>query len=556
MANVLASARQRGLELEPLRSLWRGLTSVRFALAIIATLATLSLVGIVIPQLPLEMRANPAAVAAWLDFQEGRFGFLTDSMYRLGLFTIFRSIWFTASLGLLVVSVCVCTANRLPPIWRNVVRPHTRVPDDYFEHGEGVSAVTTADDAETLAQELRRRRYRVTLTNEGTATYLFADRFPWAQLATFVSHLALILFLAGGLVTLITAREFQVFVAEGEPAAPVFNTTDRDHMQVYVEDAVGRFDETGFPLDFRTRLVVYQGGVEVASGVTTVNAPLSYGGYKFHQAAYFPDGAALRVRDLTTGRLVYDEVMALTSSAATPRIVVSDATGNVLVDDTIVPTDFLGEVAGTLIVVPGSGREFWIGARPGPVNGSGASESGWQLVVFETIDLNGARAVMTEGETLDFGNLAFSYTGVTTVPSLAVAGLPGAAQTVVAELSDGPAGPLLTIGPVQGRALALSSGEPVAVGGYEYSFAGVREFSGLIVRRDRGASFIWLATGLLLLGLVLTFYTPRRRLWGKITAGQAAFRGLGGRHNAIEREIGEIAARAAASSPGTSHQTP
>ena len=463
---------------------------------------------------------------------------------------------FIASLSLLVVSVCVCTANRLPPIWRNVVRPQTRVPDDYFEHGEGVSAVTTADDAETLAQELRRRRYRVTLTNEGAATYLFADRFPWAQLATFVSHLALILFLAGGLVTLITAREFQVFVAEGEPAAPVFNTTDPDHMQVYIEDSVGSFDETGFPLDFRTRLVVYQGGVEVARGVTTVNAPLSYGGYKFHQAAYFPDGAALRVRDLATGRLVYDEVLALTNSAATPRIVVSNAAGNVLVDDTIVPTDFLGEVAGTVIAVPGSGREFWIGARPGSVSGSGASESGWQLVVFETIDLEGARAVLTEGETLDFGDLAFSFTGVTTVPSMAVAGLPGAAQTVVAELSDGPAGPLLTVAPVQGRALALSPGEPVAAGGYEYSFAGVREFSGLIVRRDRGASFIWLATGLLLLGLMLTFYTPRRRLWGKITAGQAAFRGLGGRRNAIEREIGEIAARATASSPGTSHQTP
>jgi cytochrome c biogenesis protein ResB len=82
------------------------------------------------------------------------------------------------------------------------------------------------------------------------------------------------------------------------------------------------------------------------------------------------------------------------------------------------------------------------------------------------------------------------------------------------------------------------------VGDYEYRFGGQREFAGITVRRDPGSTVIWVATGLFLLGLALTFYTPRRRLWGKIAAGQAAFRGLGGSRAAIEKEIREVAARA------------
>src|SRR3989304_2712577 len=72
-------------------------------------------------------------------------------------------------------------------------------------------------------------------------------------------------------------------------------------------------------------------------------------------------------------------------------------------------------------------------------------------------------------------------------------------------------------GAVRGRARARAPGRPVPLGGYEYTFEGQREFAGLTVRRDPGSTFIWVATGVFLLGLALTFYTPRRRLWGKIT---------------------------------------
>jgi cytochrome c biogenesis protein len=532
-----AAAGTRGRpDFDVFRLLWRLLTSVRFALFLIALLAGAAFLGVLIPQVPSQMRGNPAAVDAWVEFQRDKFGVLTDVMYSAELFTIFQSFWFAAILAVLVASVCVCTANRLPPVWRNVRQPQGRVPDEYF--GAGPQRDLTAANTDGLVDSLRRRRYKVSTWQENGATYLFADRFPWAQLATFVSHLALILFLAGGLVTLFGADEGQVLVAEGE-SAPIFGVTDPKQMQVYVEDAVGRFDDSGFPLDFRTFLVVYQGGKEVARGVSTVNDPLTWDGFKFHQSAYFGDGAALRVRDVATGRVVYSDVLALEGATSAPRIVVRDAGGAVLLNDLIVPTDFLEDATGTIVRVPGTEREFWIGAR------AAEGDEAWQLIVFETGGA-GARSVLGEQEVADLGGgLSLSFVGVGAVPSTIVTGLPGTTgNEAAAALSDGPTGKLLTVGPVQGRAVALAENEPVVLDGLEYTFLGGREFSGITVRRDPGGTFIWIATGLLLLGLALTFYLPRRRLWGKIHAGKASFRGLGGRTAAIDKEIDQVIARA------------
>jgi hypothetical protein len=320
----------------------------------------------------------------------------------------------------------------------------------------------------------------------------------------------------------------------------VFSTTDRDHMQIYVEDAIGQFSATGFPEHFQTDLVVYKGGKEVARGSTTVNHPLKNCGYTFHQTAYFPDGAALRVRDLSTGRVVYDETLALVSQAPTPRVVIRDAAGTELVNDLVIPTDFIADTGGTKITVPGTAREFWIGARPSTTNDA------WQLIAFDLSDLNATPSTLPLGGKAQFGDLSVMFLGMDSVPSTDVGNVPGSSGDIVAEISKGPGGDLLTVGPLDGQALALSPNQPVQNGGFEYTFLGRREFSGITVRRDPGSTIIWLATGVFLLGLALTFYTPRRRLWGKITSGEAAFRGLGGRAKAIEGEVRQAAQRAQA----------
>ena len=519
--------------MDPLQPIWRLFTSVRFALGLICFLAIAGLLSVVLPQVPLGVRDNPAATAAWVEFQKGKFGIFTEPMYRLGLFNIFAAPWFLLALGLLVIAVTVCTVNRFPPIWRNVTRPPERVPDRYFDRARNRAHLPGVEPTR-LVEELKRRWFRVRTFREGDTTYLFADRFAWAQLATFVSHLALIMFLAGGLVSRFGGYTYALFIAEGE-SRPVLPLGARDQILVEVKDAIARFDEEGLPLDYRTELVLYQGGREVMRGVTTVNDPLTYGGYRFHQAAYLGEGAALRVRDVTTGNTLYQEVLALQDFVPAPAITVQDGRGRTLLDDVIVPTDFLGPASGTFITLPTTGDRFWVGVNQ-------SEDNQWQLVIFNPEDER-AQATVPKGESRQIGPYVVTLQEVTALPATMADAIPGAAASSRVIMSALPGGePYVTvIGPVERQALVLVPGQPVRVGDKEYLFEGRRAFAGIEVRRDPGTTFIWVATGLLLGGLLVTFYLPRLRLWARVRGDEVVIAGLEERGPLFRAEVERLA---------------
>ena len=161
------------------------------------------------------------------------------------------------------------------------------------------------------------------------------------------------------------------------------------------------------------------------------------------------------------------------------------------------------------------------------------------MIVFESdSDAAGGGAILGEGQTRDLDGLSFTFAGLTSIPAADVQGLPGSESNVVAQLADGPRGNILTIGSIGGFAVAMAPDEPVAVGDSEYTFAGRREFAGIAVRRDPGSTIIWIATGLLLLGLGLTFYTPRRRLWGKMVGEERSFAASAGGPRTSKKSCG------------------
>ena len=515
--------------------LWRLLASAQFAIALILFLAAAGLLAVVLPQIPPSIQGSPAAVDAWLESHRANFGFMTEPMHRVGLFTVVRSWWFIAVLGATAVAIGIYVIDRFLDIWRNVTQPREQLPDSFFERAANrvafvASNAAAAPVAQRLEALLSARRYKVRRAVDGETTYLFADRFAWAQLGTFASHIALVLFLVGGLVSQIGGFTSAMLIAEGT-TSPVFAVSHPDQMQIEVINAVGLFSEDGSPTDYRTELVIYQGGEEVARGFTTVNDPISYDGYRFHQSGYFGEGVALRISDVETGNTTYSEVLALGELTPGPLIVVRDETGAVLLNDVIVPTDFIEEANGTLITVPGTGREFWVGIIPN------ATDETWSLAVFKRDD-NEASFIVPMGEPHEAGGLEWTLQAVNGLPSIVSEGIAeeGRALTVLSETPEG--APYLTIiGDVGGRAITLLPGEPATVGDREYLFEGRREFAGIEVRKDPGVKFIWIASGLLLLGLLATFYVPRLRLWARIRGDEAVLASLAERRGVFQSEV-------------------
>jgi cytochrome c biogenesis protein len=69
----------------------------------------------------------------------------------------------------------------------------------------------------------------------------------------------------------------------------------------------------------------------------------------------------------------------------------------------------------------------------------------------------------------------------------------------------------------------------------------ISAYSGIIVRRDPGAPLVWTSFLLLVLGLAITFYFPRRRVWARVDpAGEVRLAAHADRYVDLRREFGSL----------------
>ena len=526
---------------DPLRATWRLLTNVKFAVALVSAAVLASLIGVVLPQLPAEMRGNPGARSAWLELRREDFGWLTSTLDGLDLFDVFHSPWFVGLWFVIVAAVTVCTISRFPPTWRSVQRPPMRVGERYFEAARHRASFTHAGGAEAVEGLLRRRRYRVTRThaNEGV-TELFAERFAWSQYTTFVSHLALLLLLLGGLLTNLAGFQRTLALAEARPAAPLFDEPGVGQIFVGMGDAHRGVDAAGNIVDFHSDLLLRR-GEEVVRCTATVNGPCSAFGYRFHQAAFFDDLAHLTIWG-PDGRVLFDDVLDFENeSTATPALTVTDADG-VVVFDQALPQ--MASVPGSTLGYEGDVALSEL-ALPDAVYGVSWRAEGETLVAL--IDGGGNAPVeLRPGEMADTGVHRIAFRGIASVPAIPVLDMPrgetvGVVNVQMPEGADGR--PYLFISNIDAENVVIADGATVETGsGYRYRFGGRVDASGIDVRRDPGDLFIWVAVVMAMIGLGVTFYVPRRRLWVRVTGQRTQLAGIAARTTRFGRELRRMGA--------------
>ena len=96
---------------------------------------------------------------------------------------------------------------------------------------------------------------------------------------------------------------------------------------------------------------------------------------------------------------------------------------------------------------------------------------------------------------------------------------------------------------VRGFPIAVLRGSTVEMEGLDLSLElrGFSDFTLLIAKRDPGAPIVWGAFVALLLGLAITFYLPRRRVWARLGAdGRLDVVGRSDRQVDFDREFGSL----------------
>jgi cytochrome c biogenesis protein len=96
---------------------------------------------------------------------------------------------------------------------------------------------------------------------------------------------------------------------------------------------------------------------------------------------------------------------------------------------------------------------------------------------------------------------------------------------------------------VYGFALTVTNGATAEFEALDLdvSLDGFSEYTLLIAKRDPGQGLVWFAFGALIVGLAITFYLPRRRVWARLEQdGELALVGRSDRYVDFDREFGRL----------------
>lgn len=199
----MSEARERGgsdsagaKELTPrelLRFGWRQLTSMRTALILLLLLAIAAIPGSVIPQEGVDsFRAN-----TWKREHPD----LTPIYEKLGLFSVFDSVWFAAIYLLLVISLVGCIVPRLFAHARAWRKPPPKTPRR-LERLDGHTSYSIDQAPEEVLASARTalRRYRIREDEDVAGSNpesVSAERGHLREVGNLLFHLALLIVLGG-----------------------------------------------------------------------------------------------------------------------------------------------------------------------------------------------------------------------------------------------------------------------------------------------------------------------------------------------------------------------
>lgn len=458
------------------RWMWRQLTSMRTALLLLFLLAVASIPGSVLPQRPID----PARVTQYLSDNPGVGGVFD----RLGFFDVFTAPWYVAIYLLLVISLAGCIVPRTRLHWKAMRAQPPRAPSrlkrlpeyESWEVSSDGAGQQTLDDTAAL---LRKRRWRVrTQEFDGTSGWVSAEKGYLRETGNLLFHISLLGLLLGVAIGGMFGWRGQALVIEGESFSDTITQYDTFSAGNLVDSA--DLPPFSFTLnDFRSG---FQAGGEQEGAARLFEADVTYRS----QPGAEPEEKTVEVND----PLVVDGAKAyLVGHGYAPVIQVKNAQGQVIYD---APTVFL----------PIDGNFTSNGVVKMPDNDPQLALQG---IFAPTAALDDQRGPHSTFPAADDPAVFFSaWKGNL--------GLDDGIPQSVYKLDTSELEQIGIKGLRPGESWTLPDGSGTV------SFTGIKQYAVFDVAYDPGKLFALVASILAILGLMLSLFIPRRRVWVKVSA--------------------------------------
>lgn len=194
---------------EFLRWAWRQLTSMRTALLLLLLLAVAAVPGSFIPQRGVDARA---VQAYYLDHPK-----LAPILEKLGMFSVFSSVWFSAIYLLLMISLIGCILPRVRVYARALKTRPPRAPRNFSRMPASAEFETEASIDEVVAAgRSALGRARIDVIEADDAVEVRAEKGYLREFGNLIFHICIVIALIGVAVGSLWGYRGNVIVVEGD----------------------------------------------------------------------------------------------------------------------------------------------------------------------------------------------------------------------------------------------------------------------------------------------------------------------------------------------------
>ncbi len=281
---------------------WDFLCSLKLTIILLLLLALTSIIGTVIQQ-------NAPAADYIREYGQANYKLFVTLQFT----DMYHSFWFIGILGLFSVNLICCSIKNFPRVWRFVRQP-TLVAGSGLLNGsanraEFSSKGTKEQVAETLSTLLKKEFTTATLTEKEGKLYLFAQKGIYSRFGAYVTHLSILIIMAGAIIGNLWGYKAYVNIVEGSSVNQVQSRNGTGPIELGFTVRCDDFDVSYYPnsnrpKDYNSDLVILENGQEVLHKRIEVNDPLTYKGITFYQSSYGVAGDAsfkIKVAENTAG---------------------------------------------------------------------------------------------------------------------------------------------------------------------------------------------------------------------------------------------------------------
>lgn len=278
--------------------IWNFFSSVKVAVYLIIFTLVGAMLGTIFEQESNFINFDPST------FYKNKYGQIGEIYYRLGLSHTYESWWFVLLLVMIGASLVICSLDRVLPLYKALSKQRIPKHMQFLTRQkvvyQGPVVEEGSDWVERAVKPLRKKGYRVH-TEKGA---LLAEKQRFSRWGPYIIHIGLIIFLLAVLFRGLPGLHYDqhYWFPEGEetkiPGTNLYLENEKFRVEYYSEDEMSEeFRKTGkvVPKLFETKAVLYECTAdcddpskepqlkEVKRHAIQVNDPLTYKGLRVYQ---------------------------------------------------------------------------------------------------------------------------------------------------------------------------------------------------------------------------------------------------------------------------------